>query len=67
MLHVVPGGLAMLRLATVCLMVGVGSEIFSVLDEAKTSGPAPLLGLISFSLFLIFLILGLPATRKLLE
>jgi peptidoglycan/LPS O-acetylase OafA/YrhL len=63
----VPGGLAMLRLASVCLMVSVGSEIFSILDEAKTSGPAPLLGLISFSLFLIFLILGLPATRKLLD
>ena len=57
----------MLKLAAVFLAVGIAAETVSVLGPSETLGPAPLVGLTSISLFFIFLILGLPFTRKLLE
>ena len=57
----------MLKLASVFFAVGIAAETISFLSPSEQLGPAPLLGLTAFSLFLIFLILGRPWTRKLLE
>jgi hypothetical protein len=57
----------MLKLASVFLAVGVAAEMVSLFGPSESLGPAPLVGLTSISLFFIFLILGLPFTRKLLE
>lgn len=57
----------MLKVASVFLAVGVAAETVSLLGPSESLGPAPLIGLTSISLFFIFLILGLPFTRRLLE
>ncbi|HEX7252254.1 MAG TPA: hypothetical protein VF376_05170 [Thermoanaerobaculia bacterium] len=57
----------MLKLASVFFAVGIGAETIFFLSPSEQLSPAPLVGLTAFSLFLIFLILGLPWTRKLLE
>ena len=57
----------MLKLAPFFLAIGIASELVSFSDQTEALGPAPLVALVSFSLFLILLILGLPATKKLLD
>jgi hypothetical protein len=57
----------MLKVAPFFLAIGIASELVSFSDPTEALGPAPLVALVSFSLFLILLILGLPATRKLLD
>jgi hypothetical protein len=52
-----------LRLAMGFLIVGIAAR--SVPTE--TFGPQPLVAWMSFSLFLILLILGLPWTRRILD
>ena len=53
----------MLKLAAAFLVLGIAAR--SVQLEAI--GPAPLIAWMSFSLFLILLVLGLPWTRRLLD
>ena len=57
----------MLKLASVFLAVGLATEMVSFFSPPEQLSPAPLVGWTFLSLFLIFLILGLPWTRKLLE
>jgi len=57
------GRSGMLRLATAFFAVGIAAR--SVPSDAMS--PAPLIAWMSFSLFLILLVLGLPWTRRLLE
>jgi len=57
----------MLKLASVFLAVGLAAEMASFFSPPEQLSPAPLVGWTFLSLFLIFLILGLPWTRKLLE
>ena len=58
----------MLRLAAGFLAVGVGSELFGLLNRALPSSPlAQVLGLVALTLSLILLILGLPSIRNLLS
>jgi len=56
-----------LKLASFFLAVGIAAETVSFVGSSEPLGPAPLVGLTSILLFFIFLILGLPFTRKLLE
>ena len=53
----------MLKLSMAFLVVGIAARIAPV----ETMGPEPLVAWMSFSLFLILLILGLPWTRRLLD
>jgi len=55
-----------LKLASIFLAVGLAAETVAFVDPSEPLGPAPLVGLTSISLFFIFLILGLPFTRRLL-
>jgi hypothetical protein len=52
-----------LKLAVGFLIVGIAAKSVSV----EAMGPEPLVAWMSFSLFLILLILGLPWTRRLLD
>ncbi len=54
----------MVRVATACMLVGLGSELFAAL--ARTSAPIALfLGFVSLTLSLILFMLGVPAIRNL--
>ena len=52
----------MLKLASVFLAVGLAAETVSFFSPPEQLSPAPLVGWTVLSLFLIFLILGLPWT-----
>jgi uncharacterized membrane protein YtjA (UPF0391 family) len=56
----------MLRLASIFVLVGVGSEIYGLMNQAAPGSPvAQLLGFVALTLSMILLILGLPAIRNL--
>ncbi|HEY6050972.1 MAG TPA: hypothetical protein VIZ58_06965 [Thermoanaerobaculia bacterium] len=56
----------MVRLAAVCLVLGLGSELFAVVTQ--TSAPTALfLGFVSVTLSLILFVLGVPAIRDLVR
>jgi hypothetical protein len=56
----------MVRLASVCMVLGLGSELFAVL--AQSSAPIALfLGFVSLTLSLILFVLGVPGIRDLVR
>lgn len=56
----------MLRLGTALLVIGVGTELFGLLNPAMSSSAmAQLLGFMTLTLSLILVILGLPSVRNL--
>ncbi|MEO8190603.1 MAG: hypothetical protein ABI682_09680 [Acidobacteriota bacterium] len=58
----------MLRLGTAFLALGIGFEVFGLLNRALPSSPvSQLLGFVSLTLSLILLILGLPSIRNLVS
>jgi uncharacterized membrane protein YtjA (UPF0391 family) len=58
----------MLKTSIVFLVLGAGSVLFGFFDPPGLGASLPqLLALVSLTLFLIFLILGLPFTRNLIR
>lgn len=56
----------MVRLAAVCMVLGIGSEVFATV--ARTSAPTALfLGFVGVTLSLILFLLGVPAIRNLVR
>ena len=56
----------MLRLATACMAIGIGSELVGFLAQSGAA-VALFLGFVALTLSLILLILGLPSIRNLVR